>query len=615
LSNILSSTEIGPETLGTLERSLAMEWLLTDDTGSYASSTVIGCNTRRYHGLLVAALRPPSDRSVLLSKVEDELWVGGARYPLSTNEYPGTLFPKGYKHLVGFRQQPFPEFVYCVGGSLLSKTIMMPRGRRTVVIRYRLKGVSQKTTLKVRPLLACRGMDELARGGLRFEVEQGTDPGMIVIRGGTRQVGAYVSASNGTFEERHLQYNRVTYRREAERGFDSEEELFCPGEFTVALEGSKAFDMIVSAAPMSQIDVDAERGRELKRRRVAVELAASRTPLEQALTLAADAFLVRTEEGEGTTVIAGYPWFDSWARDAFLALEGLALVTRRFEDARATLSTFAERITDGMVPNYLATEPNADALNSIDASLWFIHAAYRYLLYTGDDAWTRDEIWPKIRDILAAYTKGTRFGIRADADGLLTGGSRETQLTWMDATVHGRPVTPRHGKAVEVNALWYNALCSAALMAERFAQPSGQYAEQAEKAKASFDKVFWCEESQSLYDCIADEIRDGRLRPNQLLAISLPHAVLQASRWSAVVSAVREHLYTPYGLHPEGARLLQISPACSGTGADGMVWAFEGSRAGDHKRDLRRKRPPHGKRMHRAGVECRRALAHQPSCR
>ena len=564
----LACLEIGRETLAKPEHALSLEWLLTDGTGSYASSTVLGCNTRRYHGLLVAAHRPPGDRTVLLSKLEEELWIDGRGYPLSTNEYPGCFHPDGYQYLTSFRLTPLPEWLYAVGGVIVRKKLVPLRGRRAFALCYRLESFVANAILRIVPLVACRGFHEVNRSADAFEVEGGSTPQEIVVRRGERRLAVHLSRSAGEFEEKPLRYHRVTYRREIERGFDGEEELFSPGAFVVPMRKGMEFILTASCESLPQTDFVAEEARERERlgNLGSGVSGGPRTELERTLTLATDAFIVRSSgptacprqsevrqdgnaDGEGA-IIAGYPWFDCWGRDALVALEGLTLVTGRFEDARAVLLTLANRAKNGLVPNFIDADPQDDAFNSIDASLWFPHAVSRYYAYTGDDESVRERLYPTIRRIIEAYVAGTLFGIGVDADGLVTGGDDRTQLTWMDAAVRGQPVTPRHGKAVEVNALWYNALQVAASLAGRlgFSAERQHYLELAQKAQKAFGNLFWNEQDGCLYDCVRDRFADRRLRPNQILAISLPHPVLERPRWQGVLSCVQKHLHTPYGL-------------------------------------------------------------------
>jgi predicted glycogen debranching enzyme len=365
--------------------------------------------------------------------------------------------------------------------------------------------------------------------------------------------------SSGNFEEKPLQYHRVTYRSEFERGFDCEEELFSPGAFVVPMRKGIRFTLTASCESLPPTDFAAEEHRERQRLgglgsgargQGAGFREKPRTELERSLTVATDAFIVRSSEPTEAAVIAGYPWFDCWGRDALIALEGLTLVKGRFDDARAVLLILARRVKNGLVPNFLAADPENDAFNSIDASLWFAHAVGRYHACTGDEATVRENLYPAIRQILAAYVSGTLFGIRMDADGLVTGGDEKTQLTWMDAAVRGQPVTPRHGKAVEVNALWYNALRVASSLAGRlgFSGEQRQYLGLAHNARRAFNRLFWSKEDGCLCDCVQGQFRDRRMRPNQILAISLPHPVLEESRWQSVLSQVQKHLRTPYGL-------------------------------------------------------------------
>jgi predicted glycogen debranching enzyme len=487
---------------------------------------------------------------VLLSKVEEELWVNGRSYPLSTNEYPGCFHPGGYKYQTSFRLTPFPEWLYAVGGVVIRKKIVPLRGRRAFALCYRLEGFVEDAVLRIVPLIACRGFHEINSRAGTFEIEGGVVPQEVVVRGGERRLAVHLSRSGGEFEEMPLWFHRVTYRREIERGFDGEEELFSPGAFVVSIDKRMPFTLTVGCESLPPADFVAEDARERQRLTNLLAATAPKTELERWLTLAADAFTVRPGGPTEGAIVAGYPWFDCWGRDALIALEGLTLLTGRFDDARAVLLTLANRVKNGLVPNFLAADPQDDAFNSIDASLWFAHAVCRYHAYTGDDATVREHLWPTIAQIIEAYLAGTLFGIRIGADGLLTGGDHQTQLTWMDATVRGQPVTSRHGKAVEVNALWYNALRSAASLAGRLglSAQQQQYLELANRAQNAFGTTFWNEEDRSLYDCVAEDVPDRRLRPNQILAIGLPYPVLERSRWQEVLSAVQKHLHTSYGL-------------------------------------------------------------------
>lgn len=581
LTTPLPSIEIGPETLAAPERALALEWLVTDGTGSYACSTAWGCNTRRYHGLLVAAARPPAERVVLLAGLQEEVEVGGRLYPLSTSEYPDVLHPDGHKRLIAFRLDPLPEWTYAAGLALIRRRVVPLRGRRAFAVCYDLRGAAPPALLRVRPTVAGRQSHALLSASASFRCEY---PGerQVLVASDAHPLPLHLRASAGAFCAEPLRFHRVTYRRERERGFNAEEELFSPGAFEVAIARETPFVIAAGCEPLPETNFEREHRAACGRLAGLMEAARAQSPLEQALVLAADAFIVQCDNG-GKTILAGYPWFDAWGRDAFIALEGLTLATGRFADARAILLTFAQRIRGGLVPNFLAADPADDAFNSIDASLWFIHAIARYLLCTGDDDTVRRQLWPRVREILQAYVAGTRFGIRVDADGLLTGGSADTQLTWMDAEIEGFPVTARQGKAVEVNALWYNALRAGAWLAGRLgASPSPmqcgtvalggerasspgdklragpadarRYRALARTAKQAFDQAFWCEERQALYDIVSDADMgaasrgDCALRPNMVLALSLPWPVLAPPRWRAVAEAVQARLLTPWGL-------------------------------------------------------------------
>jgi predicted glycogen debranching enzyme len=521
----LPTIEFGPEALGGPDQALSLECLIADGAGSYASTTAWGCNTRRYHGLLVAARRPGGDRAVLLSGVDERISLGGETIDLSTHEYPDTFHPRGHHHLLRFRLSPFPEWTYGAGGSLLKKEVFLLRGRAAVAIRYTLEGLSDEVEMIIRPRLVCRGHHKIIRAVMPFEIRPGHTPREVVVQGGPQRIPVLLRASGGSYHEGETWFHRVTYRRESHRGFPHEEEVFSPGQFRATLRRSRPFILLAGPPDLPDVDVETERRSEVDRLASVVERASPADPLQASLVLAADSFLV--DPGH---VIAGYPWFGTWGRDSFIALEGLALATGRLEEARSVLSAYADRIVDGIVPNILAPDPADDALNTIDAALWYVHAVSRYLHWSRDEETTREVFWPALQRIIGGYRKGTRFGIGIDDDGLPVGGTHQTQLTWMDARAGGVPVTPRHGKAVEICALWHNALCVAAEMADRYGGSPEEYRSIAKKAKDSFNRIFWAEDRGHLLDCIGEDRGDRRLRPNQILAVSLPHPVLDRSR-------------------------------------------------------------------------------------
>ena len=490
-----------------LRAALSREWLETNGLGGFASSTIVGLNTRRYHGLLVAALRPPVDRFVLLSKLEETLVIEGRRFELSANRYPGAVHPQGYQYLKEFRLDPCPVFVYEVEGVELEKRVFMVEGENTTVIEY---AASLECTLEVRPLIAFRDFHSTTHHNGALDAHVSIEPGMAIVAPYPGLPALYLAHNADRIDTEGGWYYNFEYDRERERGLDYREDLFNPLCATFRLGGRRPARIVAST---EQHAADGETVR----------------PTEKA---AADQFLVR--RGSHPSVIAGYHWFGDWGRDTMIALPGLALATGRNDAARDILLAFAQYVDRGMLPNRFPEAGEAPEYNTVDATLWYFEAV-RVLA-----ADAVESLYPVLAGIIDWHVRGTRYGIHMDADGLIACGE---QLTWMDARVGGRAVTPRRGKPVEIQALWYNAL----RVMEQFGN-TGRYAEMADRARHSFNRLFWNAQAGCLYDVVDGGERDASMRPNQIIAVSLPYTMLPADRARSVVEAVRRDLLTPYGL-------------------------------------------------------------------
>jgi len=538
-----------------LDELLAIEWLRTNRIGAYASSTVAGCNTRRYHGLLVAATAPPVGRIVALSTVMERLEVPEGGFDLAMNEFPGSFTPHGIEHLAIFRDDVAPTFVYRAGGAELVKEITLAEAANSVAVRYTLRGRS--ATLRVCPFAAMRDFHHLRRVDPGRQLAFRTVAGGVTVSARLRsgKVGKTMTilSREAAFEPDPQWWYQFNYRQEALRGQDNLEDLFTPGAFVFRMEdgGSCQLTASVGAPVPLGFSTTVDRRRQRLSLLAAVVGDDADEPTRR-LAVASDAFLVRRSfpnAPDSATLLAGYPWFADWGRDTFVALPGLLLETGRFAEAEDVFRTFAGALSDGMIPNRFDDYSASAHYNSIDASLWFILAAERYLSAGGDPAFWRDVLLPAASAILTAYQEGTRFDIRADADGLLTGGSRETQLTWMDAKLDAEAITPRHGKAVEVNALWY---CAHRAVAERCRGLDDALADRCDHAAGliapAFRAAFWNGARGSLYDCVTDGVPDPCIRPNQIFAVSLPYAVLEGEQAASVVGVVERELLTPFGL-------------------------------------------------------------------
>ncbi len=533
------------------------EWLETNGLGGYAMSTVTGQNTRRYHGLLVAATKPPMGRTVLLSKLEETLVVNGRRIDLSTNCFPGVTHPEGFRFLTAFRNDLFPTFAWDVDGVVLEKEVFMPHGENTVCVTWRLvKGGNDAGPigLEVRPLVAFRDFHALTRENADLDRAVAVDDGRVRIAP-YKGLPELFFAHDGTASETGDWYRSFEYEEEKSRGFDSREDLWHPFSLSFSLTSEEMTGrvlleatVIASTSPPSASDLHLLRTSEVSRREELTRRTRAPNSLVSKLVLASDQFLVAREKL--TTVIAGYPWFGDWGRDTMIALPGLTLATGRPEVAREILLAFSRHVSDGMLPNRFPDDGEEPEYNNVDATLWYFEAARAYIEATGDAAFLRDELFPVLSDIVAWHVRGTRYRIRVDADGLLEWHAAGEALTWMDARVDGRPVTPREGKPVEIQALWFNALRTMSDFASRIGDEDSakEHAARAEQCRARFLRIFPDDSGAGLIDCVDGSFRDRSVRPNQLLAVSLHHSMVPKALARSVLATVEEHLLTPYGL-------------------------------------------------------------------
>ena len=542
----------GSEVCQDFGRAVQKEWLETNGLGGYASSTIVGANTRRYHGLLVAALRPPTRRTLLLSKLEETVAVREVEYDLSCNQYPGAVHPQGHRHLREFRLDPFPTFVYEVGDGLatrLEKTVSMCHGRNMVIVRYRLLAGPGTVSLIVRPLVNCRDHHHLMQENQQFDTSTAVSGArdQVSLRPYLAVPPLHIGLAGSYFEPWEDWYRDFEYQEEAARGLDFREDQYSPGFFSCEFDQGETHYLIASIEPLEGMDPGELMEGEQKRRASLVS-GWQEAPKElQALVAAADSFLVGKGGGEEGAapqgIVAGYHWFEEWGRDAMISLPGLSLVTGRHNAARSVLQTYLQRCREGMIPNHIPDAGGEPRYNSVDATLWMFWAAHKYLEYSGDRAFVLDELLPVFVEIISWHVRGTRYGIEVDDDGLLRAGGQGTQLTWMDAKVGDWVVTPRHGKPVEVNALWHHALRFVEELGAAHTGPS------AHEVRERFQARFWNGEAGHLNDVVdGDVAEDHSLRPNQIFAVSLPYPILELEQARRVVAVVRDNLLTPYGL-------------------------------------------------------------------
>jgi predicted glycogen debranching enzyme len=532
-----------------LNTSAKREWLETNGLGGFASSTISGINTRRYHGLLVAATKPPVGRMVLLSKVEETLIINGRRHELSANRYPGVVHPQGYQYLKEFRQDPFPVFVYQVEDVELEKSVFLVHGENTTVVQYAVRGTGDAPcTLELRPLIAFRDYHNTTHANEALNPACETGPGSLKFTPYAGLPPLFLAHDDAAIRPTGDWYRSFEYDVERDRGLDFQEDLFNPCALVLDLNRNARPAWIASTEAHSSSTADSLRDREIKRRQALFESAPVDDPFVRSLVLAADQFIV--QRGQESTVIAGYHWFSDWGRDTMIALPGLALATNRPDVARSILLSFALHVDRGMLPNRFPDAGEAPEYNTVDATLWFFEAVRAFVEKTGDYEFIRKSLYPVLADIVSWHERGTRYGIRVDADGLLCAGEPGVQLTWMDAKIGDWVVTPRQGKPVEIQALWYNALRIMEDLAEAYGYDSdrGRYADMAERTRTAFASLFWNESQGCLFDVVDGEYRDGAIRPNQIFAVSLIHQMLSPEQARSVVSVVQRELRTPYGL-------------------------------------------------------------------
>ena len=480
----------------------------------------------------------------MLSKLEETVTVGGRRYELACNRYPGALYPEGYRYLREFRLDPWPVFVYDLDGVAMEKRVFMVAGENTTVIEY---STGADCTLELRPLISFRDYHSTTHRNDALNPKYEDDDGVVVLRPYGDLPALYLAHNAASVEGGAGWYYNFEYDRERERGLDFREDLFNPLAMTFRVAGGGAATVIASTTRHEAGDSAMLRGREVERRAAVIASAPGGEDFVQRLTAAADQFLV--QRGDWKTVIAGYPWFSDWGRDTMISLPGLTLVTGWYETARKILLAFAGSMDQGMVPNRFPDDGGQPEYNTVDGTLWFFEAVRAYGEYTGDYEFIRRSLWTAMKESIEWHVRGTRYGIRVDVDGLLGCGEAGVQLTWMDAKVGDWVVTPRRGKPVEIQALWYNALRIMQELAWRFEDGSAAaYGEMAAKARGSFRGLFWNEEAGCLYDVVDGDARDAAVRPNQIFAVSLKHRLLEDGDARRVLEVVERELLTPAGL-------------------------------------------------------------------
>lgn len=580
------TVSLNSEMLSSFDSAIQREWILTNGLGGYASSTALGINTRKYHGVLVAAFHPPRDRRVCLEKLDEEVIIGNDGYQLGANEFQGGILPRGHTFLKQVDISFFVKYVYALQNVEIEKTVFMPSRKNISITLYKaLNKTGFDIKMQVFPLINCRHFHSTTdRQKLTAEPYQKYESKETCITFGSSASALMIGTTGGKYSAKEKWVEKLYYREEAKRGESCLDDCYQSGFFeyqvkanrnesfaivAVADEDTDAARRIFSEIPMTLFDVGTLFEKEKERHESILSRFYGMNPNIQQIdwlsfmTLAADAFVVSGTDPEHSSVIAGYHWFEDWGRDVFVSLPGLTLVTGRFEDARKILLTFQKYFKDGLIPNFIPDKGGQAAYNTADATLWYVNSVFQYLKYTGDFEFVQTRLLDTLKAIVENLFKGAASDIRIDVDGLLLHGP---QLTWMDAVVDGQAVTPRAGKAVEIQALWYNTLRIMELISKKLEAHSEaeKYAEMSEKARMSFVNKFWNAEKSCLFDLVDGNFSDGSFRPNQIIAVALDFTMLDNVNNEKIVDSVHHELSTPFGLRSLAKNDPRYVGVCSG---------------------------------------------------
>lgn len=546
-----------------LEDGLKKEWLLTNGLGGFASSTIIGANTRKYHGLLIAPLTPPARRYLILSKVDESIQIGQNKYDLYTNVGENYI-SQGYKYQVSFEKDYFPTYRYEIEDVEISKTICMERGKEVVGVYYRIKNSNKKSKITIAPIVNFRDFHTMSTDHI-FDVRQiinGTKVKLVIDKRADFPVymnlseGKYIKHENDTFKD-------MFYIEEQKRGFYPKENHSVTGVYEVELEPNEEKDISFVCGfeeNIEEISLIDTLKKEIKRTDKIIantellkeeNMSQQKEGILKELIKATDQFIVYRPSFGLHTIIAGYPWFLDWGRDSLIAFEGLLLKTKRFDIAKEVILTMVRDIKYGLVPNGYSGFDNRPLYNSVDASLLLFEQIQKYINYTKDYEFVKQHLYEKLEKVIENYIKGIDVdnnNIYLDKDYLISAGTEKTQNTWMDAKYGDYPATPRNGKAVEINALWYNSLMIMADLTEKIgnAEDTKKYINLARKCKKSFKEKFYNVKRKCLYDVIGD----NKIRPNQLFALSLTHPVITPNSEEAynIINVTEKKLLNNYGL-------------------------------------------------------------------
>jgi predicted glycogen debranching enzyme len=570
------------------EEAIQKEWILTNGLGGFSSSTVIGANARRYHGLLFASFNPPVGRHLMLSKIDESVFIDGAPYNIysfSTGEYKMT----GFNHQQEFSLDPLPKYKYIIKNVVIEKTVTMVHGKNAVALVYRVKNTEHMTKMRLAILTNYRDFHSVSnQEDLDFNVEHKKDE--ITINHKDDKHFLKVMTDNGQIKSLYnTWFKSMFYDYERERGLDAFEDHYIPGYIEISVEPWEEKIITIYAEVVNDSGLSSKKCPDglklIQQEEDRIASVQNRIDIDddfaKRLAKAADDFIVRRESTNAKTIVAGYPWFSDWGRDAMISLTGLTLATNRFQNAKQILFTYSKYIKDGLIPNMFPDAGSEPLYNSVDAALWFFEAINNYIGYTKDIEFIKMNMYSSMCSIIESFKKGTEFNIFMDDDGLISAGDENTQLTWMDAKVDDWVVTPRQGKAVEINALWYNALKIIEKITKSLDEDTSEFKKLSAKVRKSFEEKFWNEDTRCLYDVIGSNFIDSKIRPNQIFALSLSYPVITGDKAECIVHKVWDELYTPLGLrsladYETGYKSTYTGTRYSRDGAyhQGTVWGY-----------------------------------------
>ena len=567
------------------EATVSKEWLFTNGIGGYASSTIIGANTRRYHGLLVASLNPPTQRQVLVSKIEESISIQrNTNIEFSTNQYPGVIHPQGYQYLTSFERLPLPKMTFQIGDQQVAKTVFMVQDSNTTIVEY--ENIGQGTyQLNLLPFFVNRDYHSLFFENRAYDYYYEQEHNVLKIHSHYGSMPLYVKYYKGTFQENRAWFKKFQYEKEAYRGLEKEEDAYALGSIQTVLEpGEKTY--LVFTLEKEMLDNNPKRLKEEAIKQVEALSPQTANTFFNDLAIAAHQVIVKRASTDSYTILAGYHWFTDWGRDTMIAMRGLCIATGKKEVSESILTTFFNYLSKGMLPNrFPDNEGDEVEYNTVDATLWLFVALYEYYQKFQDKTFI-EPYFEQLTEIMEWHLKGTRYNIHLTSNGFLFAGEEGVQLTWMDAKVHDFVVTPRRGCPVEIQSLWYNALKTyqffASLLKIKPTTPILKTTQQvSKKLKKNFANYFYNEQGYLNDVIVPGKMVDDDLRPNQIYAVSLPFSMLTKAQEKSIVTTIQTHLFTPYGLRTLNKEHADFKPIYAGNQwqrdtayHQGTVWPF-----------------------------------------